>query len=143
MESYRLGYHLKALNNIMKRHFEKSCSITYARNITGENTFILRFLAEHDGTAIFQKDIEKRFAITRSTTSKVISLMEEKQLINRRAVSHDRRLKQIVLTDTARKLNVAIQGEIEHFESLLQKGFSTQEISTFIEYIERIKENVS
>ncbi len=143
MESYRLGYHLKALNNIMKRHFEKTSSITYARSITGENTFILRYLAENDDTPIFQKDIEKRFAITRSTTSKVISLMEEKKLIKRQAVPHDRRLKQIVLTDAARKLNAAIQGEIEHFESMLQKGFSTQEIHTFIEYIERIKQNFS
>ncbi len=142
MHEKRISYHLKSLGNIMKRYFENKGSIEYARSITGENVFILRYLGEHQDEPIYQKDIERRFSITRSTTSKVISLMEEKGLVRRLSVEGDRRLKQIVLTEDAQKLHAAIQKEIDTFERLIRKGFTQEEIDIFITYINRVKDNL-
>lgn len=142
MEDRRIGSHLKALGNIMKRYFDHASTIKYAKSLTGENTFIIRYLAEHEDEPIFQKDIEKRFSITRSTTSKVLSLMEEKHLVKRLPVEGDKRLRRIVLTDEARKLNAKITEEIDAFEATMKKGFTEEEVEQFLAYVERIKHNL-
>ena len=142
MREKRIGPEFKALGNIMKRYFESASSLKYAKSITGENTFILSYLAKNEDTPIYQKDIEKRFSITRSTTSNVLSLMEKKQLIKRVPVENDKRLKQIVLTEEAKKLHADIVKEIEHFEATMRRGFGDHEIDTLLDYIDRIKQNL-
>jgi len=142
MSEKKIGAEFKALGNIMKRYFESASSLKYAKSITGENTFILSYLAKNEEEAIYQKDIEKRFSITRSTTSNVLSLMEKKALIKRMPVENDKRLKQIVLTKEAKQLHADIVKEIEHFETTMRKGFSDDEIDQLLEYIKRVKENL-
>ena len=142
MYEKKIGSEFKALGNIMKRYFESASSLKYAKSITGENTFILSYLAKNEDKPIYQKDIEKRFSITRSTTSNVLSLMEKKDLIKRMPVKNDKRLKEIVLTENARKLHAEIVKEIEHFESTMRKGFTDSEMDSLLDYIERIKTNL-
>jgi DNA-binding MarR family transcriptional regulator len=142
MNPKRIGPQFKALGNIMKRYFENASSLKYAKSITGENTFILSYLAKKDKEPIYQKDIEKRFAITRSTTSNVLSLMEKKNLINRLPVANDKRLKQIVLTEDAKTLHADIVKEIEDFEATMRKGFSEEEVTLLMSFIDRIKTNL-
>ena len=49
--------------------------------------------------AVFQRDIEREFSITRSTVTNILQLMERKGYIERRSVPQDARLKQLVLTE--------------------------------------------
>ncbi len=142
MSEKRIGPEFKALGNIMKRYFESASSLKYVKSITGENTFILSYLAKNADEPIYQKDIEKRFSITRSTTSNVLSLMEKKHLIKRMPVENDKRLKQIVLTDEAKTLHADIVKEIEHFETTMRRGFKEEEVDKLLSFIDRIKTNL-
>ncbi|MFP4078330.1 MAG: MarR family winged helix-turn-helix transcriptional regulator [Bacillota bacterium] len=144
MDDHRIGSHLKALGNIMKRYFENASTINYAKSLTGENTYIIHYLAEkeEEGKPVYQKDIEKEFSITRSTTSKVLTLMENKNLIRRTLVPGDKRLKRIVLTDEAKDLHKKIMVEINAFEDTMKQGLSEEEIEQFFSTIETIKHNL-
>ena len=79
----RIGMELRSLNNLIRRYFEFSSHKREIESVTGNNGWIIGYLADNSGRDVFQKDIENHFTITRSTASKVLSLMERKELIRR------------------------------------------------------------
>ena len=85
----------------MKRSINKIFGFHNPDRATLMHTWIIGFIQEREEKNIdtFQKDIEKEFSINRSTTSEMIKLMCKKGMIKRVAVSHDARLKKIVLTE--------------------------------------------
>lgn len=143
MEKIRIGLELRSLNNLIRRYFEFSSHKKEIERITGNNGWIIGYLARNTENDIYQKDIEDYFTIARSTASKVLSLMEQKGLIQRQAVAQDARLKKIVLTDKAREINEVMCKDAERMESDLIKGFTEEEIGTLYSYLARMKENIS
>ncbi len=142
MPSRVISRDLRIMNNLIMRYFEKASTIQYVQSVTGSNTFIIRFLARHDGSAVYQKDIEENFSITRSTTSRVLALMEKKNLIVRESVEGDKRLKRIVLTDKAWALHKSILEEIDAFEATLTQNLSEEEIDQFLKILTQMKTNL-
>ena len=138
----RLSFEMHSLNNLIKRRIESSEYFKQVQEMTGTNSWIISYLAKNQEEDIFQKDLQERFSVTRSTASKVLSLMEEKGLIVRKGVASDARLKKIVLTKKAIQMHEAIEREIEALETNMLKGFSNQELQEFYQYIERMKKNI-
>ena len=62
----------------------------------------LGFLYCNKDKVICQKDIEQEFLISRATASKMLQSMEKKELITRKEIKEDARLKQILLTKKGR-----------------------------------------
>ncbi|MEA4848274.1 MAG: MarR family transcriptional regulator [Clostridiaceae bacterium] len=141
-----IGLELHSLNNLIQRYFEFSSHKRGIGTVTGNNGWIIGYLAENAEADkdIYQKDIEDHFTITRATTSKVLSLMERKGLIQRQPVSHDARLKKIVLTEKARKIEGLIKrDDAERMEHVLIDSFTDEEVNTLYSYIQKMKENLS
>ena len=86
MEKKKVLVELRALNNLIRRYLFFSSSMEEIKSITGNNGWIIAYLGQNEDKDIFQKDIEERFTITRSTASRVLSLMEQKDLIKREAL---------------------------------------------------------
>ncbi len=139
----RVGLELRSLNNMIRRFFEFSSHKKEIETVTGNNGWIIGFLADNADREIFQRDIEDHFTITRSTASKVLSLMEQKGLIRRMAVSQDARLKKIVLTDKAHDITKIMLDDREKLENTLMKGFTEDEAELLVNYLTRMKENIS
>ena len=139
-----MGLELRLLNNLSMRLFEKRSNKDKVDDATGSNAWILRFLdqCEKEGKKVYQKDIEKKFCITRSTVSKVLSLMEQKDLIERKNVRGDARLKEIIMTQKAREIRALMIEDGQMFENILRKGLSEEEIRTFYAVTAKIKENL-
>jgi len=143
MEKDSIGVELRSLNNLIRRYFEFSSHKDEIKSVTGNNGWIIGYLADNEGKDIFQKDIEDQFTITRSTASKVLSLMERKGLIRRQAVMQDARLKKIILTEKAWAVSEIMKEDAEKLERTLIEGFTQEEAETLISYIRRMKENIS
>lgn len=143
MEEIRVGLELRSLNNLIRRYFEFSSHKKEIETITGNNGWIIGYLSENAGKEIYQKDIEDHFTITRSTASKVLSLMAQKGLIQREAVAQDARLKKIVLTEKAKKIKGLMCEDAERMERTLVNGFTEEELRTLYGYIQRMKKNIS
>ena len=139
-----IGLEIRSLGNLTMRVFDKKSHKEKIDAATGTNGWILRFLAEaeEEGRDVYQKDVESKFCITRSTVSKVLSLMEQKGLIERRNVQGDARLKKIVMTDKARELHTLMKNDVIMLESILRGGLSEEEIETFYTLTEKIKNNL-
>ena len=142
MEARRIGVELRALNNMIMRFVESTASKRELDAVTGTNGWIIGFLAQQQERAVFQRDLEREFGITRSTASKVVDLMVKKGLIERRSVAYDARLRQLVLTEKAWAVANVMQKEGEGLERRLLKGFSASEIEQLTDYICRMKQNM-
>ena len=89
---HKLSNHTDRISHaIYDRRALSDCSLT--------SLFVLDFLYEHPDQPICQRDIEDEFFINRATASKMLRLMEDKQLIRRTVSGQDRRLKTIELLD--------------------------------------------
>lgn len=135
-----IGCKINYVSNIIKREIEKLESIEALERVSGTNSFILVYISEKE--IVFQKDIEKEFGITRSTASKVISLMESKGLIIRKSVSNDLRLKQLVLTDEAKKIVLAVKEDLNKFEKRLTYGLTEEEKELLSSILGKIEKNI-
>lgn len=133
---------LRCLNNLIMRYMENSPVKKKMDQITGMNGWIIGYIASHPDENIYQKDFEKRFSITRSTASKVLTLMEKKGLVIRQSVPQDARLKKIVLTPKALEVHEMVQQDAAHFEGVLTKDFSKEEFELLLSYLERMKKNM-
>lgn len=91
---------------------------------------------------MFQRDLEKKFGITRSTASKVVNLMVQKELIVREKVPGDARLKKLKLTDRSREMLGMMDEEFRELEKTLSNGFSDKELAQFFDYIHRMQNNI-
>lgn len=67
--------------------------------VTMMHGWIIRYLYENREQDIFQKDIEQRFAVGRSTVTNLLQLMEKKGFVRRESVKQDARLKKVILTE--------------------------------------------
>lgn len=143
MTKERVGVEFRAVNNLIRRYFEFSSGKREIDRVTGNNGWIIVYLAEHPDQDVFQKDIEEHFTIAPSTVSKVLSLMEQKRLIQRLAVEQDARLKKVVLTDKALEIKEIMSQEAEKMETALLRGFGEEEVKTLLSYLNKMKENIS
>ena len=137
-----IGHELRIIQNLTKRLIENSPNKKQIDNITGTNGWIIAYLTDHSCCDVYQKDLEKEFGITRSTASKVITLMVQKGLVEHQPVPHDARLKKLVLTEKSQELSELIKKDHKQIEAKLTKGFSDKELEVLKGYLERIRTNL-
>ncbi len=135
-----IGIELRYLNNLIRRYVNNNLNKRLIDSVTGTNGWIIGYIAEHGD--VYQKDLEAEFGITRSTASKVVSLMVQKGLIEHKSVPQDARLKKLVLTDKAIELSKLMQQDHEAIERTLKKGFTEEELDQLHTYMERMKQNI-
>ncbi|MGM9636107.1 MAG: MarR family winged helix-turn-helix transcriptional regulator [Candidatus Avispirillum sp.] len=141
---FSVGKEVHSLDNLIGRYIDLTAgkSESQYEGITGNNGRILCYIARNEGRDIYQRDVEKEFCITRSTASKVVTLMEEKGLVKRQRVPHDARLKKLVLTDASRAFADMMKENMYRVESALTEGLSEEEIRIFIAIAEKMKNNI-
>lgn len=126
------------LANCLSRELSALNTDLSSDGISRVNAQILSYLVSHEDHDVFQRDIEEVFSIRRSTVSKVVRLMEQKGLVRREAVSHDARLKRLVLTDKAREIHEVAYREYTSFEARTTQALTNEEIQTLGLLLEKI-----
>lgn len=136
------GKKIIILSNQIKRSLDRAAVDS---GITGVQSHVLGILGEAQDAEkdIFQKDIEEKFQIRRSSVTGILQLMEKKKLISRESVPYDARLKKIVLTQESMKLREHLHNNICEFEEILVKGVSDEDLETFLRLIDILSKNMS
>ena len=94
-----------------------------------------------EGEPVFQKEMEKKFHMPKSTLADTLSYFEKEGLIERIPVENDARCKQIVLTEKGENLSKTVENQINQVEDYMRQGISDEEIDMFFEIISRMKSN--
>ena len=90
---------VRRVNNLIFRKINQFHRENNVDNVTPMHDWIMSYLYWHKNEAVYQRDIEREFSITRSTVTNILQLMERKGYIQRLSVPQDARLKQLVLTE--------------------------------------------
>lgn len=110
--------------------------------VTMMHGWIIRYLYENREKDIFQKDIEQRFSVGRSTVTNIIQLMEKKGFVRRESVKQDARLKKVILTEKGIGSQESFEDIVEHIEEELSEGISNEELHIFYKVLDQINQNV-
>ncbi len=129
------------LANLIRRYMDNTNTRKYVDNLTGTNGWVIGYLLENMDHDVFQRDIENAFSIRKSTVSKIIKLMENKDLIRRESVEYDARLKKIVLTDKALEIHKMIKEDIVNVNKKFTENLTEKEAEEFLYLIRKVKKS--
>ena len=140
MSKKSIGFEIKTINDLIKKRImcdkENDCHISHTQ------IKIIQYMYIHKEEVIYQRDLEKKFDLKRSTISGIIDTMEKNNLVKRIDSKEDLRLKKLVLTDMAlNKINVLVD-KIVKFDKSLEKNISKKDLDTFYKVTEQIKNNI-
>ena len=141
-EPYKIGWQIKVLSNLIKREVGNSDCEKDLDELTGNNMFIIGYLAIYGEKDLFQKDLEEFFSVRRSTMSAIILRMEKKGFLIRESVSYDARLKKLVLTEKGKHIHEMIESRIMDTEEKLAAGLSEDEKRTLCFLLEKLRRNL-
>lgn len=138
-----IGYEIRVLNNTIRNSINSmklNKAIESNPHTTRLHAWVIGFVF-HSKNPVYQKDIETEFQIKRSTASTLLASMEKNGLITRRSVDHDARLKQVILTDKARKMHETFLVMAKKVEENLARGLSDEELRNFFSTLDKISDN--
>lgn len=138
-----IGMECRCVSNLVRRKMGETEVIKESQELTGMHGFVIGYLYNHQDEEVYQKDLEKRFEIRRSTATQILSLMEKNGLVFRQPVPRDARLKRLVLTEKAIEMHKEVVKEIEAIDSLLIAGVTEKELQTFFAVIDKVKANLT
>ena len=141
-EDRRLGFEIKTLSNLLKREIGSSRGGKYVANATGTNGFVIAYLAENADRDVFQRDLERKFSVRRSTMSNIIMRMEKKGFLIRVPVEYDARLKKLILTEKGWEIHAPMESAGPDAEKKPTRGLSAEEIELLFSLLERLRRNL-
>ena len=119
----RIGVKIKCLSNLLKRRMANDVAAEHIDEVTGMHGWLIGYI-EREGD-VYQRDVEKRFNMRRSTVTKMLQLMEKNGLVTRESVESDARLK-----------------KIDESEELMKRGIDEEELKIFCRVADKIAENL-
>jgi len=137
-----ISFDIRRLANLMKRTIDNNVAKHNLDIPTGIQSWVLHYLYNNQDKDIFQRNIEKKFSIRRSTATSMLQGMEKRGLIVRKHVDYDARLKKIILTPKAAKAIDTITQEILNVGDLITHNLTDQELDSFQIVLKKIIANV-
>ena len=135
-EDRKIGPKIHCTDLKLSRNLSAHVRKSGVDEVTMMHGWIIRYLYENREQDIFQKDIEQRFAVGRSTVTNLIQLMEKKGFVKRESVKQDARLKKVIASQES------FEDIVEHIEEELSEGISEEELHIFYKVLDRINQNV-
>lgn len=139
----QIGMIVRCLNNKIGRFVSAAAGREFGDAATAVHGWVVRYLYDNRDRDIFQRDLESRFSVRRSTMTSILQLMEKKGLIVKESVASDARLKKLILTPTAIDIQERMRREIALLEEQMRKDLSDEEIAAFLAVAEKIGNNLT
>lgn len=136
-----IGHKVRIVNIMIEKYFN-NCWEKEGEEPTRMQCATMRYLHEHRGKDIFQKDLEEAFSITGATATNILKVMEKEGLITREPMPQDARLKKLELTEKGRALDRKARSNVRKLEDGMRKDFSEEELKSFINSLERLTRNI-
>jgi len=129
----QIGHHLKMrMDEILSQN-----------NLTISQFKVLAYLWEHNNQKINQKQIHEFLEIKPSSMTKLVRLLQAKDLIRKEADPDDSRHRIIRLTDRGMEIKRICIENMKQAESYLLQDFSKEEVERFLHMLLRIKKKIN
>lgn len=137
-----IGIEVKRLDNEIHSRMAVYRSEKNQGELTMMQSWILGFIYRNPQREIFQKDIEAKFSIARSTATGILQLMEKNGYIRRISLPRDARMKKLELTPKGIQMQEITLENIQRMENKLREGISQEDIEIFFRVIRKMRSNV-
>ncbi|WP_407389623.1 MarR family winged helix-turn-helix transcriptional regulator [Carnobacterium jeotgali] len=137
-----IGMELRKLMNFIHRNVKSSKGEDETFPMTKMQGMIVGFLNNSKQEDVFQKDIEKKFSMRRSTTSKMLKNMEEKGIVERISIEQDARMKKLQLSEKGQSVVEDVSREYQRIENLLTDGLTEEELEQFFAILYKMQQNM-
>ena len=112
--------------------------------LTGLRGMALGYIAacQQRGEPVYQRDLENRFHINRSSVTAMLQGLEQSGFITRTAVEQDARLKSLSPTPKGLACNEAVHTCVRDFETRLRSGIPREQLEITCQVIGQLIRNV-
>ena len=128
------------VDNLIFRKINQFARANEVEQATPMHGWILAYLYRHRDQAVFQRDIEREFSITRSTVTNILQLMERKGYIQRQSVPQDARLKQLVLTEEGIRFHEKTMLAFHQTDDYVASLLTEQENAELLRLLNKLRE---
>ena len=135
-------FEMNKCSRLIKRYIDNSTDKAKFEKMTGAHGWAIGFFYHNRDRDIFQRDFEKECNVRPSSATSMLKLMEKNGLIKRVGVDYDARLKKIVLTEKAIKIQETLDEKFAVLEKRLSEGISEEELETFFTVLSKIRKNI-
>lgn len=111
-------------------------------HLTPVQIVVIKYLINNKDSVVYQKDIEKKLGLRKSTVSGILGTMIKNGIITRTDSTNDLRSKEIRLTETGYKLDKVMRKKAFEFEKLLQSNINKEDLEVFYKVTKQIQENL-
>lgn len=140
--SMEIGFQIRMLSHMIKHTVNQIAFCGMQDEITGMHGWIMGYLYENRGKDIFQRDIQAKFSISRSTVTGILQTMEKNGWIIRESVDWDARLKKLSLTQKALQHHARVMDGIRRTEEALIHLLTEEERETFLALCRKIAQGI-
>ena len=125
------GFWINVLSHKLKKRMNANMQ---SLGITGVQSRVMHYiLVKCEDGPVFQRDVEGAFGFSRSTATGILQLMEKNDLILRKSVDSDARLKSLIPTEKAAHLDAKVMEYTHETEECLTRGMSSAQLTLFLE----------
>lgn len=142
VKDLKVGLEIHQLDLLFARKLRADTKAAGIDEVTMMHGWIIRYLYEHQDKDVYQRDLEQKFSIRRSTVTGIIQLMEKKGYICRESVKQDARLKKVRLTQKGIACHEEIEKMIFKMESNILQGIEKEDMNIFYKVLNQIKVNI-
>ncbi len=141
MEKLKTIYQIKNLNHIIVRYCSSQKDLK--ENLpTPAQMQILDFIRKNQNNKIYQRDIGQNLGLRRATLSEILKTMEKNNLISRISDNKDTRIKEIILSDTAKEKFKQVKKLLENTEKTATQNIDEKELEIFFKVAKQIENNL-
>lgn len=142
-QEFAVGFWVRNLSNALKKKKEEEDRACGLDGITMVQKWVLGYLMQHKDHDIYQRELECRLNIGKSTLTEVLHLMERNDLVRREPVPEDGRCKRIVLTEKSEQIANRISENIGQTEQRLRKDIPPEDMEICLRTLKKMTENIT
>lgn len=142
MSTRQIGKTIKCMDQLIMRNANQITSKEYKNDLSPMQCWVVGYLYLNRDKIIYQKDIETEFGVPKSTLATMLKGLVEKGYVVRENAEHDTRLKQILLTEKAKNLQLNHIRSFHRIDEVLCEDLSEEEINQFIAITAKMKANL-
>ncbi|WP_456236578.1 MarR family transcriptional regulator [Acetivibrio mesophilus] len=131
---------ISQIKQVQGRVFEKLLGEAGIEEFNGPQGRILYVLWQEDNLPIVE--LSRRTGLAKTTLTSMLDRLEARGFLNRGFDKSDRRIIRIILTDMARSMKDKYNQVSEDMNKIFYKGFSSDEITQFEGYLQKILDNL-
>lgn len=129
------------LNQLTLLHRMKIYQVAKESGVYAGQKFILDYIIKHDRCT--QKEIAERMYVSQPSIAMSVKRMEKAELITREADEKDSRTNRLSATEKGKQLMEKCRKIFDSVDDDLFAGFTSEELETFKEYLDRMIVNIS